>query len=145
MPLSSFVATATTCDIAPGSEEINGQGLVQIRGRTFTDLVESTEPAVAGTNRPTLDLDVDPSRGDGSVRGRFVLSPSLSGGAWEGELAGSIEGGSVRARGLARGTGRLSGAVLQVEFRQIPKHPGAPPCAEPKAFFEMSGTILTPD
>jgi hypothetical protein len=144
MPLSSFVATATTCDIAPGSEQLTVQGLLQIRGRTFTDLVESSHPSVAGTNRPTLDLDVDPSRGDGQLRGRFVLSPSEAGGAWEGEITGRIEGGTVRAAGLARGTGRLSGAVLQVEFRQIANHPGAPPCAEPKAFFEMNGTILTP-
>ena len=145
MPLNSFVATATTCDIAPGSEQVTRQGLLQIRGRTFTDVVESSDPSVAGTNRPTLDLDLDPARGDGQLRGRFVLSPSTPGGAWEGEMSGRFEAGFVRAAGLARGTGRLSGAVLQVEFRQIAKHPGAAPCADPKAFFEMSGTIFTPD
>ncbi len=145
MTLTAFVATATTCDVAPGSEEVTDQGVLRIRGRTFTDLVESSEPYVAGTNRPTLNVDLDPSRGDGQLRGSFALSPSGPGGVWEGELTGRFEGGLVRAVGLARGTGRLAGAVLHVEFRQVPSHPGTPPCAEPKAFFEMTGTILRPD
>jgi hypothetical protein len=145
MALTAFVATATTCDVAPGSEQLTAQGVLQIRGRTFTDLVESSEPSVAGTNRPTLDVDLNPSRGDGRLSGRFALSPTQSGGAWEGELTGRFESGLVRAVGLARGTGRLAGAVLHVEFRQIAEHPGTPPCAEPKAFFEMTGTILKPD
>lgn len=145
MPLTMFSATATTCDVAPGSEQVTAQGMLQVRGRVFTDLVESSESCVAGTNRPTLDLDFDPKRGDGRVSGRFALSPTAAGGTWEGELTGRFEGGLVRATGLARGTGRLSGGVLHVEFRQIPIHPGTPPCADPKAFFEMTGTILRPD
>ena len=145
MTLTAFVATATTCDVAPGSEEVTEQGVLRIRDRTFTDLVESSDPHVAGTNRPTLNLEFDPARGDGLLRGRFALSPSALGGAWEGELSGRFEGGLVRAAGLARGTGPLAGAVLHVEFRQVPTHPGIPPCAEPKAFFEMTGTILRPD
>jgi hypothetical protein len=145
MALTAFVATATTCDVAPGSEQMTPQGVLQIRGRTFTDLVESSEPSVAGTNRPTLDVDLDPSRGDGQLSGRFALSPTQPGGTWEGELTGRFESGLVRAAGLARGTGRLAGAVLHVEFRQIVKHPGTPPCADPKAFFEMTGTILRAD
>jgi hypothetical protein len=144
MPLSTFLATATTCHVAPGSEELSAQGVLRIRGRVFTDVIESAEPRVAGTNKPTLDLDFDPSRGEGELRGTFTLSPTQPGGVWEGELAGSLEGGMVRAAGLARGAGRLTGAVLHVEFRQVPSHPAAPPCAEPKAFFEMTGTILIP-
>jgi hypothetical protein len=145
MTLTAFVATATTCDITPGSEEVTAQGVLRIRGRTFTDLVESTEPFVAGTNRPTLDLDLEPSRGEGELHGSFALSPSRARGTWEGELSGRFEGGLVRAVGLARGTGSLVGGVLHVQFRQLPSHPGTPPCAEPKAFFEMTGTILRPD
>jgi hypothetical protein len=147
MALTPFFATATTCDVAPGSEEMTPQGVVQIRGRIFTDLVESTEPYIAGTNRPTLNLDFNPSGGDGQVRGTFALSPRDPGGVWEGELTGHFESGLVRAVGLARGTGRLTGAVLHVEFRQVAQLPGAPtpPCADPKAFFEMTGTILRPD
>jgi hypothetical protein len=145
MALTAFFATATTCDVAPGSEEMTPQGVVQIRGRQFTDLVESNEPFIAGTNRPTLNLDFNPSAGDGQVRGTFALSPKDPGGAWEGELTGHFESGLVRAVGLARGTGRLTGAVLHVEFRQVPQLPGEPPCADPKAFFEMTGTILRPD
>jgi hypothetical protein len=145
MPLTAFFATATTCDVAPGSEEVTPQGVVQIRGRQFTDVVESSEPYIAGTNRPTLNLDFNPSGGDGQLRGTFALSPKDPGGAWEGELTGRFESGLVRAVGLARGTGRLAGAVLHVEFRQVPQLPGKPPCADPKAFFEMTGTILRPD
>ena len=145
MALTAFAATATTCHVTPGSEEMTDGGTLRIRGRTFTDLVESSEPSVAGTNRPTLNLEFDPSRGDGHLRGNFALSPSEPGGAWEGELTGRFEGGFVRAVGLARGTGRFTGAVLHVEFRQVPAHPGTPPCAEPKAFFELTGTILRPD
>ena len=144
MPLSTFVATATTCDISPGTEEQTEHGTLKIRGRTFTDLVESTDPNVAGTNRPTLDANFDPARGDGELWGSFTLSPSTAGGTWEGELAGRFEGGMVRAAGLARGTGRLAGAVLHVEFRQAAELPGSPGCAEPKAFFYMTGTILRP-
>lgn len=145
MALTAFVATATTCNVSPGSEELTPQGVVQIRGREFTDLVESTEPYVAGTNRPTLNVDFNPSNGDGQLRGTFALSPKDLGGAWEGELTGRFESGLVRAVGLARGTGRLAGAVLHVEFRQVPQLAGTPPCPDPKAFFEMTGTILRPD
>jgi hypothetical protein len=88
MALTAFVATATTCDVAPGSEEMTEQGMLRIRGRTFTDLVESTDPYVAGTNRPTLNVDLDPSLGEGQLRGSFALSPSEPGGVWEGELTG---------------------------------------------------------
>ena len=145
MTLTAFVATATTCHVVPGSEEVTEDGKLRVRDRTFTDLVESSEPYIAGTNRPTLNLDFDPARGDGVVRGRFALSPSSPGGRWEGELSGRFESGLVRAVGLACGTGPLAGSVLHVEFRQIPAHPGTPPCPEPKAFFEMAGTILRPD
>src|SRR3982751_1398545 len=92
MTLTAFVATATTCDVAPGSEEVTEQGVLRIRGRTFTDLVESSDPYVAGTNRPTLNFDLDPSRGEGQLRGSFALSPSDRGGTWEGELTGRLEG-----------------------------------------------------
>jgi hypothetical protein len=143
MPLTTFLATATTCHVAPGSEVLSAHGVLQIRGRVFTDVIESTEPRVAGTNKPTLDLDFDPSRGEGELRGTFTLSPTQPDGVWEGELSGSVEKGMVRATGLARGAGRLSGAVMHVEFRQMESHPAAPPCADPKAFFAMTGTILT--
>jgi hypothetical protein len=142
MSLKTFTARATTCDVVPGSEESASNGSLKIRGRTFTDVVESSEPDVAGTNRPTLDMDLHPVRGEGWLHGRFVLTPSKKGGTWEGELTGRFEGGLVRATGLARGTGRLSGAVLHIEYRQVPDRAGAAPCADPKAFFEMSGTIL---
>jgi hypothetical protein len=140
--MRTFSARATTCDVAPGSEENAPNGWLTIRGRTFTDVVESSEPDVAGTNRPTLDIDLDPASGGGRLRGRFVLTPSKTGGTWEGELSGAFEGGLVRAAGLARGTGRLAGAVLHVDYRQVPDRTGAIPCADPKAFFEMNGTIL---
>jgi hypothetical protein len=119
--------------------------MLQIRGRVFTDVVESSERLIAGTNRPELDIDLDPARGEGSLHGRFVLSPTACAGHWEGELAGELTNGMVRASGLARGGGGLTGSVLHVEFRQRAAHPSTPPCTTPIAYFEMTGTILTTD
>lgn len=143
MSLIPFVATATTCHVEPGTEASVAGGMLQVRGRVFTDTVESAEPLIAGTNRPELDIDLDPARGEGSLRGRFVLTPTAAAGRWEGELAGKLANGLVRATGLARGAGELTGSVLHVEFRQVPAHPSTPPCAAPIAYFEMTGTILT--
>ena len=142
MSLAKFVAAATTCAIDPGSERVEG-GLVRISGRTFTEIVESAESRVAGTNRPVLDLEIDPAGGSGVLSGSFRFEPDAFSGAWEGELEGRLERGIVIARGLAHGTDDLAGMLLYVEFRQVPESPtGAPPpCDDPKAFFEMDGMI----
>ena len=142
MPLTTFAATAATCDIAPGTTEATGDGMLHIRGRVFTDQVESQEPRLAGTNRPTLDIDFNEQTDDGELRGRFTLTPARVDGTWEGELQGQFVKGFVRSSGLARGTGALEGSVLWVEFQQVAEYPGQPPCENPKAFFTMRGMIL---
>jgi hypothetical protein len=142
--LESFSAIATTREIAPGSEIVGDDGVVRIKDRIFTDLVESSDPRIAGVNRPHLEIDLNPKTGSGRLAGHFELNVS-AGGVWRGELSGGFEGGMVRATGLATGSGALVGHVIHVTFRQIEKHPGQPPCPEPKAFFEMQGHILTPE
>jgi hypothetical protein len=138
-----FTAFATTREIAPGIETVRDDGVVHVKGRIFTDLVESTDPRLAGINRPELEIEFNPEKGEGRLAGRFELSVT-AGGAWRGELSGGFEGGMVRATGLATGSGALAGRVMQVSFRQVEKHPAQPPCAEPKAFFQMQGHILSP-
>ena len=142
MAITTFTATAVTCDVVPGAPEASDDGMQHIRGQQFFDVVESQEPRIAGVNRPLLDLDFDPESGDGDLRGSFVLTPSGLEGAWEGELQGRFVQGLVRSAGMARGAGALAGAVLQVEFRQVTAYPSQPPCESPKAFFEMNGMIL---
>jgi len=145
MSLSTFVAAATTCAIDPGTERVEG-GLVRVSQRTFTDVVQSDERMIAGTNRPVLDLEVDPAAGTGVLSGSFLLQPTAFSGAWEGEIEGRIDQGLVRARGIARGRDGLDGMMLYVEFRQAPDSPNAvPPCQDPKAFFEMEGLIRRED
>jgi len=141
MPLTPFTATAATCAIVPGSERTDG-GKQHVTGRTFTDVVESRDQRIAGTNRPTLDIIFDPATNEGELRGRFVLQPKAVGGTWEGELGGRLIGGQVTSSGIARGTGALEGAVMRVDFQQVPAYPGTPPCENPFAFFEMKGIIL---
>jgi hypothetical protein len=167
MSVTRFEAFATTRDVEPGDESADASG-VHVRGRVFTDVVEASDPRIRGVNRVVVDVDVDPATGRGELRGRFTLRPDWSAGAragagaeaeaeagvgrgevgdgvedaaWQGELVGEIVGGLVSARGLARGEGALAGAVLRVDFRQVPSHAGAPPVAEPKAYFEMSGLV----
>ncbi len=142
MSLTAFVATATTSDVSPGTEEIDGSGRLQIRDRVFTDIVESNEERIAGINTPALDLDVDPENGTGALRGSFVMTPDAVAGTWEGEVSGVLEGGMVSAGGLARGTGDLAGAIMHIAFQQVAELPGEAPCAEPKAFFKIEGLIL---
>ena len=142
MALTTFTATAATCDVVPGTPEDTGDGMLHIRRQVFTDIVESHDPRIAGTNRPILDLDLDQQSGDGELRGSFALKPNGVDGAWEGELQGRFVKGLVISSGIARGTGALAGAVLRVEFRQVAAYPGQPPCESPKAFFEMNGMIL---
>ncbi len=142
MALTTFNATAATCEVVPGTTETTADGLVHIRQQIFTDIVESQDPRIAGTNTPVLDIDLDQQSGTGALRGTFLLKPSAGDGEWEGELQGHFDQGLVRSSGIARGTGALGGSVLQVEFRQVVTYPGEPPCESPKASFEMNGMIL---
>jgi hypothetical protein len=143
MSLEEFRAFATTREIAPGTEQSGPDGILHIRGRAFTDVVESDDARIAGSNRPLLALDVDPRAGSGRLWGPFELT-AADGGSWRGELSGVIEAGAVRAWGVAVGTGSFAGRTLRVDFQQVERHPGGAPCSEPKAFFQMQGYILGP-
>jgi hypothetical protein len=140
--LTRFTATATTCAVSPGSERVGDRGMLHIANRVFSDIVESEDDRIAGTNEPALDIDVDTTTGEASLQGRFKLAPKSGSGSWEGELLGHITGGLVTAAGLAHGKGALERAILRVDFRQVPKLAAPAPCADPKAFFEMDGWIL---
>jgi hypothetical protein len=142
MSLEAFRAFATTREIAPGTEHAGPDGIIHIRDRGFTDIVESDDPRIAGSNQPLLALDVDPREGSGRLWGPFELT--ANDGTWRGELSGVIEGGTVRAWGVAVGTGNFAGRMLRVDFQQVDRHPAASPCPEPKAFFRMQGYILGP-
>ncbi len=142
MAITTFTATAVTCDVVPGAPEASDDGMQRIRGQLFSDVVESQDPRIAGVNRPLLDLAFDPESGNGELRGSFVLTPSGLDGAWEGELQGRFVQGFVRSSGIARGVRALAGAVLRIEFEQVPADGRASPCETPKAFFDMSGMIL---
>jgi len=146
MTLSTFTASATTCEVVPGDEQVGEEGQLRIRGRRFTDLVQSSEPLLAGVNRPVLDIELDPATGRGQLKGVFVLQPDGVSGRWDGELLGRIEKGLVTASGLARGTGDLESLILYSEFRQTADRPAiSPPCRDPQAFFEMEGVIQRED
>lgn len=138
--LNHVEAIATTVSIEPGTEDQDDQG-AHIRNRVFTDRVQSAESVLDGTNRVTLDLDIEP-RGTGVLRGVFELALTSGQGGWRGEVAGYFEGGLVVAEGMARGTGAQEGAVLHVAYRQIDRHPGKPPVEQPLAVFDMKGVVL---
>lgn len=141
MELLGFSAFATTRDVEPGRETSGADGRIHARDRVFTDIVESDDPRIAGINEVRLAVDLDPRDGSGSVWGSFELHPS-AGGSWRGSLTGLIVGGIVQAQGLAIGSSDWAGWVMRVDFRQVPAHPGSPPCAEPKAFFEINGRLM---
>lgn len=138
--LSKFTALATTCAISPGTEKPGANGMLHVRQRTFTDVVVSDDPRIAGTNKPVLDIDIDTGSGTAEIRGTFTLAAAQ--GSWSGELLGKITDGMVRASGVARGAGSHQGAVLSVSFHQVAGHSTPPPCATPMAYFEMEGIIL---
>ena len=142
MTLSTFEATAATCEVTPGIEEAAGKGMVHIKGQVFTDIVEAQDSRISGTNVPTLDLIFSPESGDGELQGSFTLKPKSVDGTWEGELRGRFVKGFVTSSGIARGTGALEGSVMRIDFQQVPEYAGEPPCEDPKAFFEMKGLIL---
>jgi hypothetical protein len=139
-----FRAFATTRELAPGTEQAGPDGIVHIRSRAFTDVVESDDARIAGWNRPLLALDFDPRAGSGRLWGGFEITAD-AGGSWRGEMSGRIEGGVVRAWGVAVGMGPFAGRTLRVDFQQVERHPKTPPCPEPKAFFQMQGYILGPE
>lgn len=139
--LQRVTAIASTVEIEPGSETGDAQGM-HIRQRVFTDRVQSRHPSFDGTNRVTLDLDIDP-RGGGGLRGTFELTLANGAGTWVGAVEGYFEDGMVVAEGMARGTGGHSGAALHIAYRQIKTHPGTPPVEKPLAVFDMKGLVLT--
>jgi hypothetical protein len=141
MTMISFRCTATTRDVEPGTEQADASGL-HVRGRVFTDVVESSDARFAGENRVAVELDIDPKANKSELRGKFTLRPKVGDGAWEGEMLGEIVDGLVVAHGIGRGTGSLAPAVIRIDFKQLKSHPGASPVAEPKAFFEMTGWTL---
>jgi hypothetical protein len=141
--LTRFTATATTCAVAPGTERMDDSGVLHVKDRVFSDIVESPDERIAGVNEPTLSMDINTRTGEAVLNGRFALVPSAKSGSWEGELHGSIaDDGMVRAFGLAQGQGEFEGLLLRVDFRQVEKLATPAPCTEPKAFFEIEGWIL---
>lgn len=141
MGLSAVSATATTCGVEPGEEEMGEDGLLHIRGRVFTDIVRSSDSRLNGNNTVTVFLDLNPEAGTGQLTASFVLTPEGSAGAWEGEIVGTLNG-MISATGLAQGTGDLEGAVAYLEFRQVASHPtGEPACDDALAFYSMTGLI----
>ena len=72
MTLTSFTALAATCNVNLGTAETVENGLVRIRSRIFTDEVESGDSRIAGTNTPTLDIDLDPQSGAGELTARAL-------------------------------------------------------------------------
>ena len=54
--------------IDPGQETHDSSGL-HVRGRVFTDRVESADVCLDGTNRVTLDLDLNLADGSGTLGG----------------------------------------------------------------------------
>jgi hypothetical protein len=140
MTMTTLDAYATTCSVDPGTEAQDASG-VHIRKRVFTDRVEAKDARLDGTNKVTLDLDINPD-GSGVLAGTFELTLTSGGGGWQGEVRGRFEGGMVVAEGLARGTGQLAGAVLHIDYRQIKGLPAQPPVANPLAFFQITGVLL---
>ena len=138
--LNRVEAIATTVRIEPGTERTDDQG-AHIRNRTFTDRVQSSAATLDGTNRVTLDLDID-ARGGGVLRGAFELVLTNGNGAWQGELEGRFENGMVVAEGMGRGTGAQEGAVVHIDYRQLTAHPGKPPIDQPLAVFDMKAVVL---
>lgn len=138
--LNRVEAIATTVSIEPGTERTDDQG-THIRNRTFTDRVQSSETAVDGTNRVTLDLDID-ARGGGVLRGVFELVLTNGKGVWKGEVEGRFENGMVVAEGMGWGAGAHEGDVVHIDYRQISAHPGKPPIEQPLAVFEMKAVVL---
>jgi len=144
MGLSHFTASATTCGVEPGEELVGKDGLVHIQGRVFTDLVDSLEPRISGTNRLTVSLDLNPETGKGSLTASFVLTPKLGKGSWTGAMSGSLNG-MITAEGLARGTGDLEGMTAYLSFQQVAEHPaGQPACDDALAYYRMAGILLEP-
>jgi len=141
MTTTRLDGVATTSRIDPGQETHDSSGL-HVRGRVFTDRVESADVRLDGTNRVTLDLDLNLADGSGTLGGTFELDLLSRLGTWTGEVSGHFEAGMVVAEGLGRGAGSLAGAVLHVAFRQLAAHPGQAPCAEPLAFFSVRGLML---
>ena len=140
--IRNFAATATTCEVTPGTEKAGSNGRVQVQNQIFTDIVRSSDTRIAGVNKPVLNLEFNPSDGTGSLEGSFVLQPEKAGGTWEGYMKGEILNGLVKATGLARGRGALEGLVMRVDFQQVEKIPGEAPCKNPSAYFQMEGSIL---
>ena len=140
--LTNFVATATTRDISLGTEQVDDRGILHIGNRVFSDIVESDDDRIAGTNEPALDIEVDTASGEAVLHGRFTLASKSRGSSGVGELHGRITGGLVTAAGLAKGRGQLEGSILRVDFRQVGHLATPAPCEDPKAFFEMEGWIL---
>ena len=134
---------ATTSRIDPGQETQDSSGF-HVRGRVFTDRLESAAVFLDGTNRVTLDLDLNLADGSGILAGTFELELRRTVGSWTGAVTGHFEHGMVVAEGIARGAGPLAGAVLHVDFRQLAEHPGRSPCAEPLAFVSVRGLMLPP-
>lgn len=138
--LKRVTAIAGTVSVEPGSEQADAQGM-HVRQRVFTDRVQSSDAAFDGTNRVTIDADVD-ANGGGTLRGTFELSLSKGGGAWTGGVEGRFEQGMVIAEGVARGSGSNDGAVLYISYRQVKDAPAALKVEKPLAVFEMKGLIM---
>ena len=97
MTTTRLDGVATTSRIDPGQETHDSSG-IHVRGRVFTDRVESADVCLDGTNRVTLDLDLNLADGSGTLGGTFKPeSPEQTGDLdWRG--LGALRGEHGRGR-----------------------------------------------
>ncbi len=122
-----LVAITTTCAITPGTETIDENGLLQIRGQVNSDVFE-TKDGIWAYATILVNATIDPATGDGHIAGSFRVSPVDSTGDFLGHYSGSLSATSFNIEARGTGNGDLAGLSLRARVRGIPAHPGVPPC-----------------
>lgn len=140
------------CNIEdPGRVWMAGENL-QIRGQINRNRTYSPDSDMhTGTNIATINATLDVNTGNGTAKGTVKSMPDAYDGAWEGTFSGRLIGGLYSGRGVAHGTGELSGMQMKTVSRPIPYDPllmppgSCSPYPDPPTLIHNEIRVLIPN
>lgn len=111
--LSSVTAVNFACRVTPGEEE-EVNGVIHHRGQIDEGISFADDPRVDGVYANLLDWNYVAATGGGTFVITTVLTPTMGGGTWTGQVAGYFAGGIGGFNSVMVGTGAFAGLEFVV-------------------------------
>jgi hypothetical protein len=108
----------------PERSWISEDGIMHMRGIALSNQINSDSPYMTGINSLKMNVDLDPTTGEGHAYGTFTLSPTAIDGDWVGHWSTHVSPAGISGRAVGQGTGALTG--MKVVNHMLSSDPNSP-------------------